>query len=135
MMKTLYSKYVLFTIFMFAISTVISLLIINAVYHQIMKQQNDENYVSRITHITNYIEENPPNDLTAYFTQLGEIGYQAYVVNQNKEGTFYGGEYRLKEIADEKVENVLHGEMYHGIREYPQKLFITGFFSNDLNNT
>ena len=134
-MKTLYNKYILFTIFMFLISTLISLLITNAIYHQVMKEKNDDNYLSRITDITHYIETYPPDDLDAYFTHLGEIGYQIYLVDEQKNDHFYGGEYRLKQIEDRTVDTVLQGEMYHGIREYPRKLFITGFFSNDLNNS
>src|SRR5699024_10453539 len=66
---------------------------------------------------------------------LGDIGYQIYLTDGTDEGQFFGGEFRLKEIPEDKIAGVLQGEMYHGIKDYPRKLFITGFFSNDLQNS
>lgn len=134
-MKTLYSKFIIFTIATFCISATFSFLITNAVYHQVMKEKNDANYIQFATDVTNYIQSHPPESLDAYLKQLGQIGYQIYLVDELGERSFYGEEYRLKEIAPREVERVLAGETYHGVRDYPQQLFITGFFSNDLKNT
>src|SRR5699024_7556093 len=123
------------TVFMFIVSMMISLLITNAIYQQIMKEQNDANYVKLITSMVEYIETDPPVDLEAYLKQLGDIGYQLYVIDETGEDAFYGGAFREAEIDDKHIETVLAGETYHGIKAYPKNLFITGFFSNDLINS
>src|SRR5699024_3434437 len=33
------------------------------------------------------------------------------------------------------IEEVLNGDIYHGIANFPWKLFVTGFFDNELKNT
>lgn len=38
-------------------------------------------------------------------------------------------------MDQDKINAVLDGHTYHGIANYPWKLFITGFFSNELKNT
>ncbi|MEK4425580.1 HAMP domain-containing sensor histidine kinase [Solibacillus sp. FSL K6-1523] len=134
-MKTLYSKFILFTLATFLISATFSFLITNAFYHQVMKEKNDANYVQLATDITNYIQQHPPDSLEAYLTQLGQIGYQIYLADELGNSSFYGDEYRLKELPTADIDTVLAGETYHGVRDYPQQLFITGFFSNDLRNT
>lgn len=134
-MKTLYSKFIFFTLATFVISAMFSFLITNAFYHQVMKEKNDANYVQIATDITTYIETHTPDSLDAYLTQLGQIGYQIYLADEVGNRAFYGEEYRLKELATAEIDRVLAGEIYHGVGEYPQQLFITGYFSNDLKNT
>ncbi|MEG0385258.1 MAG: HAMP domain-containing sensor histidine kinase [Solibacillus sp.] len=134
-MKTLYSKFIVFTLATFVISATFSFLLTNAFYHQVMKEKNDANYVQLATDITTYIETHPPDSLDAYLTQLGQIGYQIYLADELGNRSFYGDEYRLKELDTVEIKRVLAGETYHGVGEYPQQLFITGFFSNDLKNT
>ncbi|MGM9946314.1 MAG: ATP-binding protein [Lysinibacillus sp.] len=134
-MQTLYSKFTLFTIAIMIMSSVAGFLMTNAFYHQVIKGQNDAKYVALATDIVDYIENHSPDSLETYMQHLGQIGYQIYLVDANQHGTFYGGQYRLQELPTNIIERVLHGETYHGIKEYPRKLFITGFFANDLKNT
>src|SRR5699024_7744957 len=42
---------------------------------------------------------------------------------------------RIVNLDQTHIERVLDGEVYHGIANYPWRLFITGFFSNELKNT
>ncbi|MFF5994040.1 HAMP domain-containing sensor histidine kinase [Lysinibacillus sp. KU-BSD001] len=134
-MKTLYSKFTLFTIAIMIMSSVIGFLMTNALYHQVIKGQNDAKYVELVTHIVDYIEHESPDSLDTYMQHLGQIGYQIYLVDTDLQGTFYGGQYRLRELPPTVIERVLDGETYHGIKQYPRQLFITGFFANDLTNT
>lgn len=134
-MKTLYSKFIIYTLAIMVLSFIIGFLMTNAFYHHSIKEKNDAKNVEIVTDITDYIEDYPPSSLDAYLKQLGQIGYQIYLVDEQQSGTFYGGEYRLKELSESVKQQVLNGQVYHGIKEYPQQLFITGFFANDLKNT
>lgn len=134
-MKTLYSKFTVFTVAIMAISSILGFLMMNALYHQVIKGQNDAKYTMIMNDITTYIQQSPPSSLDAYFTQLSQIGYQIYLVDEKDHGQFYGTDFRLKDLPKGVVDTVLSGETYHGIKEYPQQLFITGFFANDLKNT
>src|SRR5699024_2506238 len=49
--------------------------------------------------------------------------------------TFYGNPFREKSLSDRTINLVLDGEVYHGIADFPQETFVTGFFANELTNT
>ncbi|MEO4051830.1 HAMP domain-containing sensor histidine kinase [Solibacillus sp. CAU 1738] len=133
--STLYFKYIVVTLFIMMISLVLGLLATNMYYHRVIKERNDSKNVAIVTHMTEYIMTDQPKDLAKYFEMIGDSGYQLYVVNPNGQGAFYGGEYRLKDLDPAIAQSVQQGNIYHGIRDYPRQLFITGFFANDLKNT
>lgn len=134
-MKTLYSKFIIYTLFIMLMSSIVGFLITNTLYHQVVKGQNDDKYTMLVQDITNYIEQHPPASLDAYLKQLGQIGYQIYLVDSHNQQQFYGADFRLNELPQQAINTVLTGETYHGIKDYPQQMFITGFFANDLKNT
>ncbi|HEY4390749.1 MAG TPA: HAMP domain-containing sensor histidine kinase, partial [Paenibacillus sp.] len=55
--------------------------------------------------------------------------------NEQGNGYFYGGSFRKTGIDQQVVKNVIDGQVYHGIANFPPGLFITGFFDNNLKNT
>ncbi|WP_155593455.1 HAMP domain-containing sensor histidine kinase [Lysinibacillus cavernae] len=133
-MKTLYSKFVVTTMLVMIGSLCIGFLATNTYYHQVVKEKNDTKNVNIAQDIAHYIETAKPDDLNNYLMTLGEIGYQVYVTS-GEEGHFFGGEYRDKALSASVVEHVLHGEIYHGMRDFPKETFVTGFFANELINT
>ncbi|KOS66237.1 membrane protein [Lysinibacillus contaminans] len=133
-MKTLYSRFVVTTILIMIGSFFIGFLLTNMYYHQVIKEQNDEKNVRIAQDIAEYIEKATPSDLDNYLMTLGEIGYQIYVTTGEEEH-YYGGEYRDKALPQSVVQRVLGGEIYHGMRDFPNETFITGFFANELINT
>ena len=134
MIKTLYSKFVVTTILIMVGSFFVGFLLTNMYYHQVIKEQNDEKNVRIAQDIAEYIEKATPSDLDNYLMTLGEIGYQIYVTTGEEEH-YYGGEYRDKTLSQSIVQRVLGGEIYHGMRDFPNETFITGFFANELINT
>lgn len=134
MIKTLYSKFVVTTIIIMIGSLGIGFLMTNTYYHQVIKEQNDAKNVKIAQDITQYIEKAAPSDIDNYLMTLGEIGYQIYVTTGENEH-YYGGEYRDKTLSQSVVQRVLGGEIYHGMRDFPNQTFVTGFFANELINT
>lgn len=133
-MKTLYSKFVVTTIVIMIGSLCLGFLMTNTYYHRVIKEQNDAKNVKIAQDIVQYIEQAMPSDLDNYLKTLGEIGYQIYVTTGEEEH-YYGGEYRDKTLSQSVVQQVLDGEVYHGMRDFPNKTFMTGFFANELINT
>lgn len=134
-MKTLYSKFVWMTLLIMFASGTIGFMIVNTFYHQNLKEKNDEKNVEVANSIGELIESSNLDSITPLLKSIGDTGYQIYIVSEEDEASFYGGDFRIREISDSIVEKVLNGEVYHGMREFPKETFITGYFSNELTNT
>ncbi|MED4455816.1 HAMP domain-containing sensor histidine kinase [Metabacillus fastidiosus] len=134
-MKSLYGKFVLTTALIMLFSTVAGFLLTNTYYHRVMKERNDEKNVEIARNIVTYIEGASELNLNSYLKTIGSIGYQLYVVDETGDESFYGGEYRLKNLDDSSVQMVLEGNIYHGMRNFPRETFMTGFFANEMSNT
>ena len=63
------------------------------------------------------------------------VGYKLYVVNEHQEATMYGEAFRVENLSRKVIDQVLNGDVYHGMRDLPSETFVTGFFSNELANT
>ncbi|WP_214628948.1 sensor histidine kinase [Paenibacillus agaridevorans] len=133
--SSLYVKYLIVALCIMLLSTVLAFLATNMYYHQVLKEQNDAKNTMIASRMAAYISEHAELDLQEHFAMLGEIGYQFYVVNENGASGYYGGEYRLKELDNSIIEDVIAGDIYHGMRDFPKQLFVTGFFANDIRNS
>ncbi|OCA80812.1 sensor histidine kinase [Pseudobacillus wudalianchiensis] len=134
-MKSLYGKFVLMTALIMVFSTIGGFLVTNTYYHRVMKARNDEKNVEIAKTIVDHIEETPQENLDEYLKTIGRIGYQLYVVDELGKSSFYGGDFRLKNLDRNSVEQVLAGHVYHGMRDFPRETFVTGFFANEMSNT
>src|SRR5699024_12595537 len=57
------------------------------------------------------------------------------LVDEEGNETYFGAAFRDKGLPNQIKDNVLNGEIYHGMAEFPQETFVTGFFANELENT
>lgn len=134
-MKSLYSKFLLATILIMIFSSLAGFLLTNTYYHQVTKSKNDAKNVTIAQSVIQHINEVQDLNLDHYLQTLGDVGYQIYLVNENGDSKFYGGDYRVKDLTDSTVQQVLNGKIYHGMRDFPKETFVTGFFANHLSNT
>ncbi|MEH6942760.1 sensor histidine kinase [Bacillus sp. JJ722] len=134
-MRTLYLRIVITTLVVMIFSSLLAFIISNAYYQSNLKPRNDEKVTKMANDIVAFYENNQNVDVDAYLKSIGELGYQIYLVDENHKGTFYGGEYRKKELDADIVQSVIEGQEYHGIANFPSSAFITGFFDNVLINT
>jgi len=134
-MKSLYSKFAISTIIIMLASGIFSFLLSNAYYQNMLKKQNDQKVVNMALEVADFINAHEEIDLNDYFQHLGAVGYQIFIQGKDESKRFFGAEYRIKNLNQEAVSKVLDGEVYHGIREFPHKTFVTGFFANELSNT
>lgn len=134
-MKTLYVKFVVGTIAIMILSSILAFIISNSYYQQKLKPENDEKITMIAQSVTSYIEDNPQINLQEYLETIASTGHQLYLVDNQGKEQFFGAEFRDKSLSDDKKKLVLNGETYHGILHFPQETFVTGFFANELQNT
>ncbi|MFB1049885.1 sensor histidine kinase [Paraliobacillus sp. JSM ZJ581] len=134
-MKSLYLKFVVITIGIMIASGVISFLLSNAYYQVKLKPYNDEKNTQIALDIAAFVNEHPSIDLEAYLENIGHIGYHLYLVNPNGENQFFGSPFRDNTLSKSTIENVLNGEVFHGMLQFSDGTFVTGFFANELANT
>src|SRR5574344_499250 len=107
----------------------------NTYYHQVIKAPNDQKNVEIAEAMVAYIADAQVDNLDDYFTMLGETGYQLYIVKEGGAPVFYGGAFRDTTLEATTVADVLAGNIYHGMRDFPRETFVMGFFANELVNT
>lgn len=134
-MKSLYVKFVVMTIGIMISSGILAFFISNGYYQIKLKPFNDEKNTTIALDIATFLEEHPNIDLEAYLNNVASVGYQFYLVDEEKVGSYYGEDFREQYLETSIIDTVLNGEIYHGIEEFPQQTFVTGFFANELANT
>lgn len=134
-MKTLYSRIVVTTICIMVLSSVFAFLLSNMYYQYNLKAYNDQKITDMAYDIENFYKHNPEVGIEDYLTHVGKLGYQIVLADGDGHEMFYGGEFSRNSLESEVIKEVVSGETYHGILNFPSKLFITGFFDNDLMNS
>lgn len=134
-MKTLYVRIFLMTIAIMIASAFIAFIGSNVYYHHYLKPENDKKIANIAQNAVAIYEANDYESTDAYFKALTNLGYQFYLIDQQGNEKMYGNPFRVQEISQEVIDDVLQGDMYHGILNNPWRLFITGFFDNELKNT
>src|SRR5699024_9201069 len=133
--KSLYGKFVFFTIGAMLISFFLAFLAVNTYYHQYLKENNDQKNMNIAKNIANFIENHPDMAPSDYLEGQAHSGYKFLFVNDSDEKQFFGEPFRVKNLSDDAIASVLQGEEYHGMRELPKETFVTGFFSDELANS
>ncbi|MEI4789614.1 HAMP domain-containing sensor histidine kinase [Bacillus sp. FJAT-53060] len=134
-MRSLYLKIVMTTVVVMVFSSAVAFLISNAYYQYSLKPYNDKKLTRMAEEVKTFYESSSMDDLDDYLTNIGELGYQIYLVDEQGKGIFFGGSFRNKELSHQVVESVLDGHVYHGISQFSSKGLFTGFFDNALVNT
>lgn len=107
----------------------------NTYYQQYLKPENDEKNTHIAKEMATFIERNPEVSINEYLENMADVGYQLYLTDASGKGTFYGSEFREDTLPNHVAENVLDGNIHHGMQEFPRETFVTGFFANELKNT
>lgn len=134
-MRSLYFKFIMLTIGIMLLSGLLSFFISNTYYQQKLKPFNDAKNTKIALDIAEFAEKHPTTDLKDYLENLSSIGYQLYLVDSSRKGTYFGADFRVKELPNSTVDQVLNNDTYHGLLHFPQETFVTGFFANELKNT
>lgn len=137
-MRSLYGKFLLFTVITMIGSALIAFLIVNTYYHQFLKSENDAKNMNVLNEITSYVEANENLDLHQYLTTQANVGYKL-VLTKNDAGEMrmetFGEPFRSFNLDVQVIEDILDGANYHGMRDLPKETFVTGFFADELANS
>ncbi|MDN4606311.1 sensor histidine kinase [Sporosarcina highlanderae] len=134
-MRSLYGKFLSFTIGIMMTSTLIAFLVVNTYYHQQLKGQNDAKNMKIALSLADFIESENKGQLADFFETQAAVGYKLYVVDEDGHASFYGAPFRELNLGQDPIDNVLNGKQYHGMRDLKTETFMTGFFSDQLANT
>ncbi|WOV87666.1 HAMP domain-containing sensor histidine kinase [Sporosarcina oncorhynchi] len=134
-MRSLYGKFLTFTIGIMLVSAILAFLVVNTYYHQQLKGRNDNKNMNIALSIASYIESDEHADIEIFFQTQADAGYKIFVVNEDGEEFRFGAPFRLQNLSMASVQGVLDGQPYHGMRDLKTETFMTGFFSDELANT
>jgi len=123
------------TVLIMIVSGLIAFLSVNTYYHQVLKVENDEKNMGVAKSIAAYIDSTDGLDLESYLETQSAVGYKLYVVNEQQEEASYGAPFRVDNLSQKSIDQVLAGQPYHGMRDLPGETFVTGFFSDELSNS
>src|SRR5690625_3037143 len=134
-MKSLYIKFAFTTIAIMLLSGVFAFLLSNFYYQQKLKPLNDEKNTKIALDMVAFIEEQEHIKLDSYLENIADVGYRMALVDDEGNEMYNGAAFRDKGLPNQIKDNVLNCEIYHGMAEFPQETFVTGFFANELENT
>lgn len=134
-MKSLYVKFAVIIITIMLVSGLLSFMVSNFYYQQKLKPYNDEKNTKIALDIANYVENEENLHLENYLENISAVGYQIFLADKDENEKYFGDPFREKTLPRQTVNLVLNGEVYHGIAQFPQETFVTGFFANELTNT
>ncbi|CAG9614362.1 Heme sensor protein HssS [Bacillus rhizoplanae] len=134
-MRSLYSRFVMISIVIMLASSVVGFLLSNVYYHIYLKPYNSEKILKYAQEVKHLYEKSDEHSREEYLQSISNLGFEIYVVDDQKQGKRYGNAFRKINVNEETIESVLKGHTYNGISTYPARLFITGFFDNELLNS
>ncbi|MGP1907676.1 sensor histidine kinase [Metabacillus sp. JX24] len=134
-MKSLYVKFVVITIGIMIFSGIFAFLISNTYYQQKLKPYNDQKNTKIALDIAEFAENHPEINLKDYLNNISSTGYQIFLVDNSGNESYFGAPFRENTLSNSAKEQVLNGDIFHGILNFPQETFVTGFFANELKNT
>ncbi|MCL6458944.1 MAG: HAMP domain-containing histidine kinase [Gorillibacterium sp.] len=133
-MKSLYYRVCLLTLVTVFVSSLFAFLLSNVYYHVKLKPFNDAKLTKMVGNLQQFSELHP-EWAESYLKSSAALGYEIYLVDDQGDERFFGNPFREKDLSKADITQVLAGEPYHGVANFPNKPFITGFFDNRLSNT
>lgn len=133
-MRSLYVRVVVITMYTIALSGFLGYYVANVYYHWSLKSYHDEKLFHAAEHMRIHIEQYPES-IGNYLQSSAALGYQLYLYDEQGNDIFYGRPFEANDLSTKIKEDVLSGSEYHGIADFPNRPFSTGYFEDRLSNT
>ncbi|CAH1057521.1 Heme sensor protein HssS [Paenibacillus pseudetheri] len=133
-MKSLYVRMCILFCSAIVVSSLLGFLVSNIYYQAQIKSKNDTKLTGMAIEIQQFAESHP-DSMEDYLRSVAILGYKIYLTDAEGQSRFYGKPFRKEDLDQQQLEKVLNGQVYHGVAEFPDSAFITGFFDNQLSNT
>jgi signal transduction histidine kinase len=136
-MRTLYRRFIVATILILVVSTLIGFALANVVYVTVSKEKIAAGNLVIAESIVNQLEQLHDDEAvySAYLSGIGELGYQVYLVSGVGEEHYYGEAFDHTELDQVIIDRVHSGEVYTGNDRILGKLWMMNHLSNKLENT
>lgn len=134
-MRTLYVRIIVMTMAIMVASAIIAFAASNIYYQNYLKPSNDAKITTISENIVDIYKSKNKQDISFYLKEIADLGYKFYLVDASGNGQSFGDPFRINNLDPDNVKKVLQGEIYHGVKNYPWKPFVTGFFDNEVKNT
>ncbi|WP_342440119.1 HAMP domain-containing sensor histidine kinase [Paenibacillus sp. FSL L8-0436] len=133
-MKSLYVRMSVLFCSIILISSFMGFFASNFYYQVKIKPQNDAKLTKMAIGLQQFVQDHP-DAVGEYLLSTASLGYKLYLSNGQGDEKFYGLPFRKNDLGEDVLQNVLAGEVYHGVAEFPSQAFVTGFFDNQLSNS
>ncbi len=133
-MRSLYFRVFLITLYTLAISSFLGFYVANVYYHWSLKPYQDTKLFTIANQVKSHVEQHPESMGDMLLT-VAAMGYQLYLYDEQGNDLFFGRGFEKEDLTDDTKKSVLHGKEYHGIADYPNRPFSTGYFDNSLSNS
>lgn len=129
--KRLSTRFIVNTLIVMAISSTLAFILSNVYYHFYEKDKNDARITETLLTQKEFIENDNQRSSEEIFNQIASLDFQLVVIKDGKK-EFYGHPFRIDNLPEEPLKKK---EIYHGIKNRPFNILITGFFDNETKNT
>ncbi|MEK4188271.1 MULTISPECIES: sensor histidine kinase [Paenibacillus] len=133
-MRSLYVRMCIVFCSVIVVSSLLGFLVSNIYYQAQIKSQNDAKLTGMAIEVQQFAESHPET-MEDYLRSIAKLGYKIYLTDAEGESRFYGKPFRKEDLDEQQLEKVLNGQIYHGVADFPDSAFITGFFDNQLRNS
>lgn len=116
-------------------SGLLSFVISNVYYHEVLKPKNDEKTTTFAFELASFFEQHRELDLHSYLQHSANLGYHVMLVDNQFNVTNFAEPFRNQSIDEQIIQDILSGKTYHGISNFPHQTFVTGFFANEVTNS
>lgn len=133
-MKSLYARTSISFCLAVTISSLLAFFCANGYYQLAVKSRNDAKLTAMALEIQRFGQEHE-DEIDGYLHSTAALGYKMLLTDGQESEHMYGKPFRVNDLPEESINQVLTGEIYHGVAQFPGSLFVTGFFDNQLSNS
>lgn len=133
-MRSLYFRVFVIILYTVALSSLLGFYVSNVYYHWKLKPLHDAKMIGIAEDARAFVEQYP-DAVGDYLRSAASLGYQIFLTDRTGRAFYFGHPFRKKGLDGDVLEQVLSGNVYHGIAHYPASPFLTGYFENGLSNT
>ena len=133
-MKSLYVRMCFLFCSVILFSSLFAFLGSNLYYQYQVKPLNDEKLTEMALKLQKFSKAHP-SSIDDYLKSVASLGYKIYLTNDQGDERFYGKPFREMDLKKGQIQNVIQGQVFHGVANFPSGWFVTGFFDNELRNS
>jgi signal transduction histidine kinase len=133
-MKSLYARTSIIFCVAIMVSSLLAFFCANAYYQIAVKSKNDTKLSVMAQEVQRFGQEHE-DEIDSYLHSTAALGYKMLLTNGQGNERLFGKPFRLIDLPAESIRQVLEGEIYHGVANFPGSAFVTGFFDNQLRNS